>query len=109
MINPRGWIVVALVALTLACLSFGNAGAHDFPADWIGQERRTNAANMLCCGAGDCKPYRMSEIKVTPEGYVLPNGDLIPFNVAAPSVDEFFWSCEWGGSRKCTFAPIGGT
>ena len=83
--------------------------AHDNPTDWIGQERRINGKGELCCGAGvDCFAMLPNAVKMTPAGYQLPSGEIIPFNKAAPSADKFFWSCEWGGERKCFFAPIGG-
>lgn len=94
-----------ILALALIC----PAAAHDNPTDWIGQERRTNAAGVLCCGAGDCAPLKPDQVKVIPnQGYQLPDGEVIPFNKAAPSADGFYYSCVWGGERKCFFAPIGG-
>lgn len=99
------------LAAALVILSFGlfarPSSAHDNPTNWIGQEQRKNAIGQLCCGENDCHPFKHDQIKITPSGYQLPNGDIVPFNKAAPSADEFFWSCEWGGERKCFFAPIG--
>lgn len=106
MINPRG--IIVLIAAALAFVAVRASKAHDNPTDWIGQEQRRNALGVLCCGKGDCHPIPMREIRMTPGGYQLPNGDVIPFSKAAPSADEFFWTCEWGGERKCAFAPIGG-
>jgi len=107
MINPRIFIVILCIA-ALVC-TVRASKAHDNPTDWIGKERRQNAKNEYCCGEGDCHPIPMREIIMTPGGYRLPSGDVIPFDKAAPSADEFFWTCEWGGERKCAFAPIGGT
>ena len=31
--------------------------------------------------------------------------ETVPFSEALPSPDGHFWRCQWGGSRKCFFAP----
>lgn len=106
-----GWLVLIIVSIVLLimALSIHHARAHDAPTDWIGQEKRTNAAGVLCCGKGDCFPFTADQIKVKPDGYHFPDGHIAAFKNAAPSVDGFFWKCEWGGEVKCTFAPMGGT
>lgn len=103
----------AIAALALACsllIACGLRGglAHDNPDNWIGQERVKNGKGELCCGEGDCFHFEASQIKTTPQGYVFPDGQVVPFNKAAPSVDKFFWRCIWGGETKCVFAPVGG-
>jgi hypothetical protein len=85
----------------------GSVRAHDNPDNWIGQERRKNADGILCCGAGDCHPYTVDEVKVMPDGYHFPDGEVVSFGKAAPSVDHFYWVCRWGGETKCVFAPLG--
>lgn len=95
------------LAAALLCLPV-TAVAHDKPTDWIGQERRTNDRNELCCGAGvDCHAILPTSVKFTPAGYQLPDGEVVPFAKAAPSADKFYWSCFWGRERKCFFAPMG--
>ena len=94
--------------LALLLLMAIPAGAHENPTDWIGQGRLKNAAGHLCCGAGDCFPFDAAKIKTTPQGYVFPDGQIVPFDKAAPSIDRSFWRCRWGGETKCVFAPIGG-
>ena len=99
----------AIFAIGLA-LAFP-ALAHENPTDWIGQERRTNAKNELCCGAGvDCFPVDARKMIHTPLGFAFPDEptNIIPFVKFAPSADQFFWRCRWGGETKCVFAPIGG-
>jgi hypothetical protein len=91
----------------LAALFIGNVKAHDNPTDWIGQERRTNAAGVQCCGQSDCPPFTTDQVKVMPDGYHFPDGEVVPFDKAAPSIDRFFWICKWGGETKCVFAPMG--
>jgi hypothetical protein len=93
----------------LAAMFIGGVRAHDAPTDWIGQERRTNAAGISCCGKGDCFPFTAAQIKVRPDGYHFPDGHVASFQSAAPSVDGFWWKCEWGGEVKCVFAPMGGS
>jgi hypothetical protein len=108
--NP--WLAFA-VACMLAIIIFlflmpiGSLRAHDNPDNWIGQERRTNAAGVLCCGNNDCTAYTVDQVKVMPDGYHFPDGEIVPFGKAAPSVDHFYWKCVWGGETKCVFAPLG--
>lgn len=107
--NKPEVIMLRAIAVALTCAIGTAAIAHENPVDWIGQERRTNAENVLCCGEGDCHPLKAEEVKIVPgQGYQLPDGEIIPFNKAAPSADGFYWSCVWAGSRKCFFAPLGG-
>lgn len=99
-----------LTVLIFAFMAFGGkAKAHENPTDWIGQEKRTNAAGVLCCGKGDCFPFTVDQIRVMPDGYHFPDGRVAAFITAAPSVDGFYWRCEWGNEVKCIFAPMGGT
>jgi hypothetical protein len=96
-----------LKIIILVCLWVSPGRAHDKPTDWIGQERRTNAAGVLCCGKGDCHPFTVDQVKVMPDGYHFPDGEVTPFNKVAPSIDNLYWSCRWGGETKCVFAPLG--
>ncbi len=106
MIPLRGWLIPFLaVAFLFALWSRGHA--HDNPDNWIGQEHRKNANGALCCGENDCLSYTVDQIKVTPAGYVFPDGELVTFNKVAPSIDHFYWICHWGGETKCVFAPLG--
>jgi hypothetical protein len=97
-------------AILCLILLVSPAFAHDNPTDWIGQERRMNAKNELCCGVGDCFPFEARQMKITPQGVAFPDepDNIIPFTKFAPSVDSFFWRCRWGGETKCVFAPLGG-
>lgn len=98
----------AIAGIVIACVLTTGTVAHENPADWIGQERRINGKGELCCGQGDCFPFTAQQMKITPEGYIFPDGHFVPFNKAAPSADGFFWKCFWGNETKCVFAPIGG-
>lgn len=98
------------LAVAFACVIGSSAIAHDNPQDWIGQERRTNAKNELCCGAGDCFPFTSNQMITTPTGFAFPDepDKVYPFRNFAPSADGFFWRCVWGNETKCVFAPMGG-
>ena len=97
------------IAVAVACVIGSAAIAHDNPEDWIGQERRTNAKNELCCGRGDCFPFEAKQMKITPQGFAFPDepDNIIPFTKFAPSADGFFWRCRWANETKCVFAPLG--
>jgi hypothetical protein len=111
-VRPRTPIAVRLLiffglGLLIFLVSIRALGAHDLPTDWIGQERRTNAEKQLCCGEGDCYPFTVDQVKVMPDGYHFPDGEVVPFNKVAPSIDNLYWICRWGGETKCAFAPLG--
>lgn len=111
-VRPRtalAWRLLTVfgIGLLIFLLSIHVLSAHDLPTDWIGQERRTNAQKQLCCGEGDCHPFTVDQVKVMPDGYHFPDGEVVPFNKVAPSIDNLYWLCRWGGETKCTFAPLG--
>lgn len=111
-VRPRtglAWRLLIFFGLGLLIfgLSIHALRAHDNPQDWIGQEKRTNAAGVLCCGISDCHPFTVDQVKVMPDGYHFPDGEIVPFNKVAPSIDHFYWICRWGGETKCVFAPLG--
>jgi hypothetical protein len=90
--------VVAIAMLSIA-------SAHG-PADWIQQGRYKNAAGELCCGERDCFELTASDVTITASGYfVHSTRETIPFHEAQPSPDGNYWRCQWGGARKCFFAP----
>lgn len=94
-------------ALAILLLLAVPALAHDGADNWIGRERRTNAAGALCCGEGDCHAFGADQVTVKPDGYHFPDGEVVGFSRATPSVDQFYWKCNWGGETKCVFAPSG--
>lgn len=99
MARAIAWAAVVLAVAMLAFVSTtGGVSAHDNPEE----------KGELCCGRGvDCKEWPASMIKVTPEGYLFPNGHLIPTNKVTPSSDELAHMCICGGEVKCTFYPMG--
>jgi hypothetical protein len=80
------------------------AFAHDF---WINHgDYKSPADGTHCCGDNDCKMLSPEEVKVSQRGYVLMNGELVPFSEAQPSEDGEYWRCKrYDGSRRCFFAP----
>lgn len=105
--SDRIGCLIIVAAFLVAIMFIVAANAHDLPTDWIGQERRMNAEKQLCCGEGDCHPFTVDQVKVMPDGYHFPDGEVVPFNKIAPSIDNLYWICRWGGETKCTFAPLG--
>ena len=90
---------------TFAILSLSVAHAHG-PAAWIQQGGYKNGLGELCCGERDCVEISAADVKVTPAGYMLiSTSETIPFDQATPSPTGTFWRCDWGGQRKCFFAP----
>ncbi|MGD9769470.1 MAG: hypothetical protein AB7U62_17685 [Pseudolabrys sp.] len=89
-----------LLAFTLCAPA---AVAHDH---WISRGDYRNAAGELCCGENDCFVVTGVQHVTLPEpGYRLPSGEFIPESETLPSPDGAYWRCEWGGARKCFFAP----
>ena len=45
-------------------------------------------------------------MKITSAGYyVVSIKETIPFERGDPLADRTYWRCQWGGMRKCFFAP----
>jgi hypothetical protein len=69
-----------------------------------------NTAGEWCCNAFDCAGDRRGETKVTPRGYVLENGEMIPHSNAAISGDGQYWQCRRSDkSSRCFFFPPSAT
>jgi hypothetical protein len=105
---PAGVLgVTAAAAATIALFSF--ARAHG-PAEWIQRGGYKNAAGELCCGERDCFELSDADVRITAAGYyVVSIKETIPFSEATPSPDGRYWRCQWGGARKCFFAPPNAT
>lgn len=95
------------VCLVVFILMQSAARAHG-PAEWIQRGQYKNGAGELCCGERDCFELADADVKITSAGYfVIPTKETIPFDQATPSIDGKYWRCQWGGARKCFFAPPG--
>jgi len=80
------------------------------PAQWIQDGEYKNALGQLCCGEKDCFELSDSDVVNAADGYFVKSlNELVPYHDATPSPDGKFWRCEWGGSRKCFFAPTPGS
>jgi hypothetical protein len=95
--------------LTLAPVLLGTtlslASAHG-PAEWIQRGGHRNAAGELCCGERDCAEIAGEDVNITGAGYFVRSiRETVPFSEALPSPDGHYWRCQWGGARKCLFAP----
>jgi len=95
-------MIAILLALELAgALSI--AHAHD---SWISHGGHRNTAGEWCCGEGDCSALPSEHVRVTPDGYLLDDGELVPFAEAQPSPDGAYWRCRRAdGTRRRFFAP----
>lgn len=99
----RTALATAFLALALPALAHG-------PAEWIQRGGYKNAAGELCCGERDCFELADGDVKIMGAGYfVVSMKETIPFQEATPSPDGRYWRCQWGGVRKCFFAPPGST
>ncbi len=79
--------------------------AHD-AAQWIQFGGYLNAAGELCCGERDCHELSDADVKITSAGYFIASiKETVPFDEATPSPDGKYWRCQWGGRRRCFFAP----
>ena len=97
-----GLTAVAMVSLQLAY-------AHG-PAEWIQRGGFKNALGELCCGERDCFELSSDDVKITPSGYLVVSiKEIVPFSEATPSPTGTYWRCQWGGMRKCFFAPPNST
>lgn len=80
------------------------------PAQWIQDGKYTNAAGELCCGERDCFELSDDDVTATSAGYYIKSiKETVPYREATPSPDGKFWRCQWGGQRKCFFAPPPGS
>ena len=100
-VGVRRLVLAALMAIATLSL----ASAHG-PAEWIERGGFKNAAGELCCGERDCFELSGDDVSITASGYFVRSiRETVPFSEALPSPDGNYWRCQWGGSRKCFFAP----
>jgi hypothetical protein len=94
-----------VLAGVLAASTLSLASAHG-PAQWIQDGAYRNAVGELCCGERDCFELSNEDVGITSTGYFVRSiRETVPFSEALPSPDGRFWRCQWGGARKCFFAP----
>jgi hypothetical protein len=106
-LKPRVGVRRLVLAALMATASLSLASAHG-PAEWIERGGYKNAAGELCCGERDCFELADADVSVTARGYfVKSTRETVPYAEALPSPDGRYWRCQWGGVRKCFFAPPG--
>ena len=99
MVGTAARLLLAASSLLIAATS---APAHD---SWISRGGLRNAAGEWCCGEGDCPALNYTP-RVTAQGYMLINGEVVPFSEAQPSPDGSYVRCQLpDGTRRCFFAP----
>lgn len=77
------------------------AAAHDH---WINRGDYRSPTGTHCCGPNDC--FVIPNVRAAPNGYILPDGEVVPFSEALISEDDDYWRCRaTDGSRRCFFAP----
>lgn len=101
----RTGVLIIIMALT------GETSAHDAtptaakPLGW--------SYPFSCCSGVDCRPVKQSDIKETPEGYVIAaTGEVIPYKDRVRIKDspdgEFHWCSVAGADDSrtiCLFVP----
>jgi len=91
---------IALVA------SIGAAASAHGPAQWINDGQYKNEMGELCCGERDCAELADDDVSATADGYFIKSlRETVPYSQAQPGRDGKYWRCQWGGERKCFFAP----
>ena len=102
-------VIGRVTSLTLAAFAaiamYTLARAHG-PAEWINTGGYKNSAGELCCGERDCFELADGDVTITVVGYFVHSlEESVPFSEVQPSPDGRYWRCQWGGARKCFFAP----
>jgi hypothetical protein len=73
---------------------------------WINNGHYKSPTGEHCCGPNDCQRVDAEAVSITPRGYELVGGELVPFAEAQTSEDGEYWRCKrYDGSRRCFFAP----
>ncbi len=95
-----------MIRLALALVLLASQAFAHGPGDWIAKGGYRNAVGDLCCGERDCFELLDEDVAITGAGYLVKSlRETVPYSEAQPSPDGKYWRCQWGGSRKCFFAP----
>jgi hypothetical protein len=62
---------------------------------WSWQALAHSWYELECCETRDCVAIPADQVKVTPDGYVTPDGQLIPFASARVSADLDYHWCKY--------------
>jgi hypothetical protein len=102
-------VSLGILSIAPALLFESAAEAHDI---WNNGAAVPEWVKRLCCGEIEAHNLRNSEVKMTPNGYVI-NGwpEIIPYEKALPSPDGSYWAfyenVDDGDAMHCFFAPMG--
>lgn len=94
-------LLLAAALLILPTYSF----SHDAPSGW--------RYDQSCCSGVDCRPIH-GDVKLTPGGYQVPSGEIIPYKSSKvrPSGDgDYHWCTKYGKDDTptlCIYAPTQG-
>jgi hypothetical protein len=95
-----------VIAIMFAAVLLASPVLAHGPAAWIQNGNYRNAAGEQCCGERDCRELKDGNVVIRTDGYLIKSYlEIVPFSEAQPSPDGKYWRCQWGGIRKCFFAP----
>ena len=101
----RALLPQAALALIAIAGDVAPAHAHD-EYDWIRRGGYVGVDGTRCCGKDDCHEVPATRIERTPQGYRLPDYDLIvPYRQTQTSEDGKYWLCRDHKTMRCFFAP----
>lgn len=106
------WVLILLIVWGFVhVLSLPRASAHD---RWADGSAVPSWVKTFCCGPEDVHHYAYDEVKVTPDGVVLPDYHKpVPLSRALPSQDGDYWAffaTHANGEQSeiyCLFVPPG--
>lgn len=100
-------------AIAILCVFGTSVWGHDF---WINKGKYTGKDHIHCCGVNDCPAIEKSDVEARPDGFFLKTyNETVPYSEATPSEIEAdgearFYRCHKpDGTRRCFFAPYGGS
>jgi len=110
------WLMAIMLTVVTAFLTF--AMAFLALSMWSDIAKAHSWYELECCDTRDCEPIPADQVKVTPEGFITPDGQLIPFASARVSADRDYHWCKYQKNstaviwphekRACFYAPAGG-
>ncbi len=74
---------------------------------WMSQNGFVSPKGLeWCCSEIDCRMVQSDDVRTTKGGFLLPDGELIPYAAALKSQDEHYWRCRSPGRpTRCFFYP----
>jgi hypothetical protein len=98
--------IVPLMILAMLTPALAEDHVHTDGSDWIRSGKHLNSKGESCCGLHDCTEIDGAGISTTSAGYFIRGlRETVPYSETKRSEDGKYWRCQWGGERKCFFAP----